>query len=174
MEELRYIAAYGKETTDKVATMIKEESLGSYLLRKYPTTHTITTDKGLYDYLTSLKNEHIKNAPMPSKVLYDAKIQTTHEALGLHTFTNRIQGGKIKNKSQIRIGTLFKNAPLEFLRMIAVHELAHLRQKDHNKAFYSLCHHIEPRYAYYEFDTRLYLIHLERFGKLWEREAIVT
>ena len=36
-------------------------------------------------------------------------------------------------------------------------ELAHLRERDHNKAFYRLCEHMEPRYHQLEFDTRLYL-----------------
>ncbi len=167
MDSLRYIAAYGDETQKKVASIIHEGKLGMLLERKYPQKHAITSDKALYDYVNSLKSEYLRNSPMPSKVLYDAKIHTTHEALGLHTYTARLQGGKIKRKSEIRIGTIFRNAPLEFLRMIAVHELAHLKEKEHNKAFYSLCTYMEPDYMQYEFDTRLYLIHLEKYGKLW-------
>ncbi len=41
--------------------------------------------------------------------------------------------------------------------MIVVHELAHLREKDHNKAFYKLCQHMLPEYHQYEFDLRIYL-----------------
>ena len=41
--------------------------------------------------------------------------------------------------------------------MIVVHELAHLREKDHNKAFYQLCQHMLPAYHQYEFDLRVYL-----------------
>lgn len=51
--------------------------------------------------------------------------------------------------------------------MIVVHELAHLKEKDHNKAFYSLCCHMEPDYHQLEFDTRLYLTHLSLFGELY-------
>ena len=50
--------------------------------------------------------------------------------------------------------------------MIVVHELAHLREKDHNKAFYQLCEHMEPGYHQLEFDLRLYLTHLELIGPL--------
>jgi predicted metal-dependent hydrolase len=48
---------------------------------------------------------------------------------------------------------------MEFLTMIAVHELAHLKEKQHDKAFYQLCTHMEPNYHQYEFDLRLYLTH---------------
>lgn len=52
--------------------------------------------------------------------------------------------------------------------MIVVHELAHLKEKDHNKAFYNLCCHMEPQYHQLEFDTRLYLTHLDLFGSIYE------
>jgi len=45
----------------------------------------------------------------------------------------------------------------EFLRMIVVHELAHLKEFEHNKAFYQLCCHMEPDYHQLEFDLRVFL-----------------
>jgi hypothetical protein len=45
----------------------------------------------------------------------------------------------IKQKMKSGWPHSLKNVPLEFLRMIVVHELAHLKEKDHNKAFYKLC-----------------------------------
>lgn len=41
--------------------------------------------------------------------------------------------------------------------MIVVHELAHLKEKEHDKSFYQLCCHMEPQYHQLEFDTRLWL-----------------
>lgn len=41
--------------------------------------------------------------------------------------------------------------------MIVVHELAHLKERDHGKAFFALCQHMEPAYHQLEFDTRLWL-----------------
>ena len=38
-----------------------------------------------------------------------------------------------------------------------MHELAHLKEKAHDKAFYQLCTHMEPQYHQYEFDLRLWL-----------------
>ena len=48
---------------------------------------------------------------------------------------------------------LFKDAPAEFLSMITVHELAHLREREHDKAFYKLCTYMEPRYHQLEFEV---------------------
>ena len=54
--------------------------------------------------------------------------------------------------------------------MIVVHELAHLREREHNDAFYRLCVHMEGRYHQLELDARLYLIHKELFGDLYQAE----
>ncbi len=58
---------------------------------------------------------------------------------------------------EIRVAALFKEAPADVLRMIVVHELAHLKEREHGKAFYSLCLHMEPDYHQLEFDLRLWL-----------------
>ena len=102
-----------------------------------------------------------------SKAVFDGRINVIDNALGTHTYAKRIQGGKIKTKNEIRIAALFRNVPEAFLKMIVVHELAHFREKEHNKAFYKLCEHMEPDYHRLEFDVRLYLIHLELFGSLY-------
>jgi predicted metal-dependent hydrolase len=62
---------------------------------------------------------------------------------------------------------LFSRMPLEFLKMIVVHELAHLKEKDHNKSFYKLCEYMEPAYHQLEFDLRLYLTHVDMAGSLY-------
>ena len=64
----------------------------------------------------------------------------------------------LKAKKEVRISSFFKAAPVEFLRMIVVHELVHLKEKNHDKAFYQLCQHIEPEYHQLEFDCRVYLL----------------
>ena len=107
-----------------------------------------------------------KSAPL-SKVIYDSKLHVIHNALGLHSYVSRVQGGKLKSKNEVRIGAVFKKAPEDFLNMIVVHELAHLKEKQHNKAFYRLCHHMQPNYYQLEFDMRLYLIQLDLFGSIY-------
>ena len=68
-----------------------------------------------------------------------------------------MQGGKLKAKKEIRVAALFRDAAPGFLRMIVVHELAHLRESEHNRAFYKLCEHMLPGYGQIEFDLRLLL-----------------
>lgn len=164
---LKYLNGYDTQLKVQVQTLIDQHKLGEYLLSKYPKIHDYTTDKSLYSYVQELKNTHMRNASPLSKVLYDTKIRDIHAALGTHTFVSRVQGGKLKAKNEIRISHLFKKVPEGFLRMIVAHELAHLKEKEHNKAFYKLCTHIEPAYHQFEFDLRLYLIYCDRFGELY-------
>ncbi|MDO9046570.1 MAG: DUF45 domain-containing protein [Methylobacter sp.] len=167
MHELKYLIGYPDNVTSQVRLLIDNNKLGETLLKKYPVIHTIRTDKALYAYAVDMKNASLKQSQPLSKVIYDDKIKDLHHALGLHTFISRVQGGNHKAKNEIRVASLFKNVPLEFLRMIVVHELAHLKEKDHNKAFYQLCEHMEPAYHRFELDMRLYLTHMDLFGKLY-------
>ena len=167
MQTLKYLIGYSDNVTHQVRLLIDSDKLGETLLKKYPTAHTIRTDKALYAYTIDLKNALLKQSQPLSKVIYDDKIKDLYHALGLHTFISRVQGGKHKAKNEIRVASLFKNVPLEFLRMIVVHELAHLKEKEHNKAFYKLCEHLEPAYHRFELDMRLYLTYLDLSGKLY-------
>lgn len=87
--------------------------------------------------------------------------------MGLHTFISRVQGNKLKSKNEIRISDVFKTTPEAFLEMIVVHELAHIRIKAHDKAFYQLCEHMLPDYHQLEFEMRLYLTQLELKGQIY-------
>ncbi len=167
MSSLTYLSSYPPHLQAQVQQLIQQQKLGEILLKRYPETHNLATDKALYQYTTDLKNQYLRNAQPINKVNYDSKIHVLKHALGLHTSISRIQGGKLKAKAEIRIASVFKTTPEAFLRMIVVHELAHLKEKSHDKAFYSLCCHMEPEYHQLEFDTRLYLTHLELFGPLY-------
>ena len=164
---LKYLNGYDAQLKSQVQTLIHEKKLGEYLLSRYSDTHGYTTDKNLYAYVIELKNTHMKSASPIAKVLYDTKIRDINSALGTHTFVSRVQGGKLKAKNEIRISHVFKKVPEAFLRMIVTHELAHLKEKEHNKAFYKLCTHIEPAYHQVEFDLRLYLTYRDTFGELY-------
>ena len=85
----------------------------------------------------------------------------SEHALGTHSAISRVQGDRLKADREIRIATVFRDAPAEFLKMIVAHELAHLKEAEHNKAFYQLCTHMAPDYHPLEFDLRLYLSHLD-------------
>ena len=160
-DPLRYIGSYGPELKAQVQAMIDKQSLGKYLEKKYSESHTITSDKSLREYVMKLKNQYMRKSSPLSKIAFDGKIHVVNNALGLHSYVSRVQGGKLKSNNEIRIGSVFKKAPEAFLRMIVVHELAHLKEKDHDKAFYQLCQHMLPDYHQLEFDMRLYLAQLE-------------
>lgn len=157
MPPLRYLQAYPQHLQDQVRQLIAEQRLGEYLQKRYPGRHAVQSDKALYAYAMQLKQEHMRNAPAVDKVLYDSKLDVVQRALGLNTAISRVQGGKLKAKKEIRVASLFREAAPEFLEMILVHELAHLRERDHNKAFYQLCEHMLPSYHQREFDLRVYL-----------------
>ncbi len=167
MHALKYLSGYPVAVTDQVQRLINNEKLSGVLLKKYPAIHSIQTDKALYVYVMDLKKQFLRQSGPLSKIVYDDKIDVLYQALGLHSFVSRVQGGNLKTKNEIRIGAVFKIAPLELLRMIVVHELAHLREKQHNKAFYKLCEYMEPDYQQLEFDMRLYMTYLDRVGPLY-------
>jgi len=164
---LAYLDHYDESLKADIRQLIQKELLVGHLLQRYPTTHKLNTDRSLYDYTIRLKNLYLKKSPPLSKVCYDGKIHVINNALGMHTFASRVQGSKLKSKNEIRIATMFKQVPEPFLRMIIVHELAHLKEKAHDKAFYRLCTHMEPAYHQLEFETRLYLTAVEYFGKIY-------
>jgi predicted metal-dependent hydrolase len=157
MIPLKYLQAYPAALQDKVRELIAQGRLGEHLSRRYPDRHPVQSDKALYGYTMDLKQQHLRNAPAIDKVLYDAKLDVVRNALGLHTAISRVQGSKLKAKKEIRVAALFKAAAPEFLQMIVVHELAHLKEYDHNKAFYQLCTYMLPDYHQREFDLRVYL-----------------
>ncbi|WP_047289669.1 MULTISPECIES: M48 family metallopeptidase [Pseudomonas] len=165
MTALKYLQAYPIALQQQVRQLIDEQRLGDYLSQRYPGRHAIQSDKALYSYALELKQEYLRNAPAIDKVLFDNRLDLTHRALGLHTTVSRVQGGKLKAKKEIRIASLFKEAAPEFLRMIVVHELAHFKESDHNKAFYKLCEHMLPGYHQLEFDLRVYLTWRDLQGK---------
>lgn len=162
MSNLPFLAGYPEPLLAQVRELIAADILGKHLQNRYgEARHAIQSDKALHAFATGLKNRYMKNAPPLVGVAYDASITLSHQALGLQTSTSRVQGARLKATAHIRIAPLFKEAPEAFLRMVVVHELAHLKEKGHGKAFYQLCHHMEPDYAQLEFDLRLYLTHLE-------------
>ena len=162
---LTYLTAYPEPVLTQVLTLIEQGRLSQVLASRYPETdHSIQTDKALYQYTQGLKQQFLKSSPPVSKVCFDAKIHLDN-SLGLHSFVSRVQGGKLKAKQEIRISALFKQLPLPLLSMVVIHELAHLREKDHNKAFYQLCQHMEPQYHQLEFDLRLFLTLRQLEGK---------
>jgi predicted metal-dependent hydrolase len=166
---MNYLAGYPAALVAPIHQLIAQKKLGAALLQKYPQVHEMRTDKALYGYVQNLKEQFLRSAGQLSKVMFDNKLHDLHNALGTHTRISRVQGGNLTSKREIRIAALFKEVPPEFLLMIVAHELAHLKEREHNKAFYQLCQHIAPDYAQLEFDLRVYLTYLDAKGApLWQ------
>ena len=157
MEVLKYFAGYPEHLQSQVRALIEQDRLGALLTEKYGQPHAVRNDGQLYEYVQALKDRHLRKAVPLGKVIYDSKLQVMKHALGTHTAISRVHGGKLKASREIRIATVFRDAPAEFLKMIVVHELAHMKEAEHNKAFYQLCTHMAPDYHQLEFDLRLYL-----------------
>jgi predicted metal-dependent hydrolase len=154
---LPYLQGYPPELLAQVRELIKAGRLAQTLAQRHREAHDVRTERALYDYVSELKASHMRSAPPLAKVAYDPKLHIVRNALGTHSAVSRVQGSRLKAKREIRIAALFKEAPADFLRMIVVHELAHLKERDHGKAFYALCQHMEPNYHQLEFDLRLWL-----------------
>jgi UTP pyrophosphatase len=167
MKQLKYLNGYSLHTVQQVELLINEGRLAEVLLKRYPDTHNIRTDNALYTYTQDLKSKFMSKAQPLSRAAYDGKIKVIQHALGQHHYITHVQGNKLKTRNEIKIASVFRVAPEAFLKMIVVHELAHFKEKEHNKAFYQLCCHMEPNYHQYEFDLRLYLTHLDLFGELY-------
>ena len=163
-----YLSGYPVHLVEQVQQRIGDGTLGELLLRRYPQAHGVRNERSLQDYVSTLKSQYLRSAPPLAKISYDNHIHVIRNALGTHTTVSRVQGRRLKSKQEIRIASLFREMPEAFLKMIVVHELAHIKVRDHDKAFYQLCCHMEPAYHQYEFDLRAYLCWTEASGKvLW-------
>lgn len=163
-----YLAGYPLALAEQVQQLIAQGQLAERLLQKYPAAHGVRTDRALYDYVLEAKSTYLRNTGPLSRVAFDSKLHMERRALGMHTAISRTQGINLKTRREIRVAAVFREMPVEFLRMIVVHELAHLKEFEHNKAFYQLCLHMEPDYHQLEFDLRAYLTYLDSTGQpLW-------
>ena len=169
---LRYLAGYPAELRAQAQALLAQGSVAEHLQRRYGAPHGVRTDAALYDYTMALKQRHLRHAAPLSKVAFDNRLHVIHNALGTHTTIARVQGNRLKAKREIRIAGMFRAVPEPFLKMIVAHELAHLKERAHDRAFYALCAYIEPDYHQLEFDLRLALAHAEASGQpLWPASA---
>ena len=75
---MKYIAHYPAAVQAQVRRMIDERRLGEHLRARHPAAHEVRTDRALYDYVTALKSEFLRNADPLSKVAFDSKIHVIH------------------------------------------------------------------------------------------------
>ncbi len=154
---LPYLRGYPASWLAGAHRLLARGELGAHVATRYPQPHAVRSDGALYDYVNALKGEFLRGAAPLARIAYDNRLHPVQHTLGTHTSVSRVQGDRLKAKREIRVASLFKAAPAAFLKMIVVHELAHLKQREHDKAFYALCLHMDPDYHQLEFDTRLWL-----------------
>lgn len=157
MHAPRYFSGYPEHLQSHARDLLAGSGASTLLRERYADPHAVRNDKQLYDYTLALKDRYLRSSVPLGKVLYDNHLQVVKHALGTHTSISRVHGRKLKASREIRIASVFRDAPAAFLQMIVVHELAHLKESEHNKAFYQLCTHMAPDYHRLEFDLRLYL-----------------
>ncbi|CCQ12293.1 COG1451: Predicted metal-dependent hydrolase [Pseudoalteromonas luteoviolacea B = ATCC 29581] len=143
----------------QIHRLIQDDTkLLTYFEQKYPVGHEIKNDKQLYDYTCEFKQRYLKNTPRLDNCGYKKQTDLVKNALGTHAFKRQLHGGKLKAKHHIAIALQLKQAPEALLRCLVVHELAHFKEYDHNKAFYQLCCHMTSDYHQLELDLRLFLV----------------
>jgi predicted metal-dependent hydrolase len=162
MDGLTIIQGYPDQVVSQIEQMVTNGAFVPWFEKRYPSMdHPVQSDKALYDYVMEIKNRYLKKTGPLAKVQYDSKIHVINNALGIHTYMTRQHGSRTVRKNEIKIASAFKKAPEALLRMLIVHELVHIKEKDHDKAFYKLCCHIEPDYHQLEFDARLFVIYCQ-------------
>ncbi|HPF15575.1 MAG: M48 family metallopeptidase [Planctomycetes bacterium] len=161
METLPYLGGYPPEIQARALSALEAGTLGPWLQERYPDRHDIRSSRDLTGYVKELKARYLRTSAPLARVAYDPQLHVVHQALGLHTTATRVQGDKLRKRREIRIAALFKDTAPEFLRMIVVHELAHMSHAEHNREFYRLCLHMEPEYHQWELDLRLLLTQQE-------------
>jgi UTP pyrophosphatase len=132
---LKYLTHYPASLQTQVQTLISENRLGDVLRQRYPEANTVRADKASQAYTLALKSQFLKSAVMPSKVVFDNHLQVVKHAslgtLGTHTQVSRVHDAELVVKREIRIASVFIDAPAAFLKMIVAHELAHLKEREH-------------------------------------------
>jgi len=59
---------------------------------------------------------------------------------------NRSRWGSCSSRNNLTFNTMLIQTPPPFIEYVVVHELAHIRHKNHSRAFWSLVHDILPDY----------------------------
>lgn len=108
----------------------------------------------------------MRNAGQLSVVLFDSRLQVMQHAAG-YTRIARVQE-RLKTKREIRVATVFREMPQQFLQMIVVHRLAHLKEGGHDKTLPTSLPAYGAGLHQLEFDLRTCLCYLDAAGApLW-------
>ena len=115
METLKYLVGYPQRLQARALELIEQGRLGAILADKYGQAHAVRSDVQLREFVQALKERHLRKSVPLGKVIYDSKLQVMKHALGTHTAISRVQGDRLKASREVRIATVFRDAPAEFL-----------------------------------------------------------
>ena len=77
---INYLAGYPPSLVAPVRDLAAAGRLGEVLRQRHPRVHDVRTDKALYDFVQTIRNDCLRNAPPLSKVLYDNRLQVVAQA----------------------------------------------------------------------------------------------
>jgi len=141
---LEYLQGYPPGLLAQVRDLIDAGRLAQTVAQRPRDAHAVRTERALYDYVIELKARQMNSAPPLAQVAYDPTLHIVRNALRTHSTASGVQGVRLQATRAIRIAALFKEAPADFLRVIVIHESAHLKEREDDKAFVALCLHMEP------------------------------
>jgi len=119
---------------------------------------SITTDSYDPDYFQQRLDRFYKMQALeivPDLVeYYSAQMQLFPSKLSFRKAKTR--WGSCSNKNSISLNYRMMKLPLDIIKYIIVHELAHIEHKDHQKKFWQLVASIMPSYKAYENELKTY------------------
>jgi hypothetical protein len=153
---LPYLRGYPPELLQQVRDLLAAAGWPRPWRSGIPRRTTCRTERALYDYVSALKARHMKSARRWRR-WPTTRSCTSCATPWARTAPSPRAGRAAQGQARDPHRRAVQGAPADFLRMIVVHELAHLKEREHDRAFYALCLHMEPHYHQLEFDLRLWL-----------------
>jgi len=66
---LKYLQPYDTKLQAQIQQLIDNDTLGKYILTKYASVHSYSSDKALYGYVMELKNSFMKDITALTKYI---------------------------------------------------------------------------------------------------------
>ncbi len=114
-------------------------STGVYILGKHHTNCTYTQDE-----LDSLYEQKAKELIPSFIALHSKKMELFPNKIGFRK--NKTRWGSCSGRNNLSFNIYLAKTPVEFIEYVVVHELAHIKHKNHSKEFWQLVEKFMPDY----------------------------
>ena len=94
--------------------------------------------------IDQLYRQKAKEIIPPLVMQYSEKMQLYPNRISFRK--NKSRWGSCSSKDNLSFNIMLIQTPLPFIEYVVVHELAHIRHKNHSRAFWKLVHKILPNY----------------------------